>query len=54
MLVFSKRNLTKKYPKPSACIIEMIQLVLQVKILFQFLNRFFDLLSYRNFPKDDE
>ncbi|CAF0870949.1 unnamed protein product [Rotaria sordida] len=29
MLAFSKRNLTKKYPKPSACIIEMIQLVLQ-------------------------
>ena len=30
MVAFSKRNLTKKYPKPSACIIEMIQLVLQV------------------------
>ncbi|CAF2762566.1 unnamed protein product [Rotaria sp. Silwood2] len=29
MLDFSKRNLTKKYPKPSACIIEMIRLVLQ-------------------------
>ncbi|UJR35409.1 hypothetical protein I4U23_028166 [Adineta vaga] len=29
MLAFSKRNLTKKYPKPSACVIEMIQLVLQ-------------------------
>lgn len=32
MVAFCKRNLTKKYPKPSACIIEMIQLVLQVDL----------------------
>ncbi|CAF1627636.1 unnamed protein product [Adineta ricciae] len=29
MVAFSKRNLTKRYPKPSICLIEIIQLVLQ-------------------------
>lgn len=36
MVAFSKRNLTKKYPKPSDCIVEMIQLVLQVSFAFRF------------------
>ncbi|CAF1164045.1 unnamed protein product [Rotaria magnacalcarata] len=48
MLAFSKRNLTKKYPKPSACIIEMIQIVLQKlpegrRINFTKLNELSDL-----------